>query len=98
MITCSLEGCKNTFSPKTHNQKYCSNECCRIATNLKIKNKYYENKERLRGKKRVCKTPGCKTLLSRYNESNICEKCEYQRDDRKRNEILRMINDNSKTA
>jgi hypothetical protein len=96
MIKCSLDTCKNSFSPKTHNQKYCSNECCRVATNLKIKNKYYENKERLRGKKRVCKTNGCKTLLSRYNENSMCEKCESNKDQAKRGEILRMINDNSK--
>lgn len=95
MMTCDLETCSNTFSPKTHNQKYCCDECCRVATNLKIKKKYYENKERLRGKKRMCKRSGCKTLLSRYNENDICEKCQANRVTKEKDEILRIFNDNS---
>jgi hypothetical protein len=33
--------CKNDFEFKTHNQKYCSQQCCRVATNKRIMEKYY---------------------------------------------------------
>ena len=43
MICLNLE-CSKLFEPKTHNQKYCSDDCCRVATNKKIMEKYYEKK------------------------------------------------------
>jgi hypothetical protein len=55
-MICSNDGCVNEFEPKTHNQKYCSDECCKIATNIKIKEKYYYKKARLAGEKFICKT------------------------------------------
>ncbi len=72
-MKCAYKNCNNDFTPKTHNQKYCSDECCKIATNEKIREAYYEKKARLAGKKRVCKK--CTTILSRYNEYNVCSKC-----------------------
>ena len=39
-MICASEDCENTFEKSTHNQKYCSDECCRIATNKKIRDKY----------------------------------------------------------
>lgn len=60
--------------PKSKNQKYCNPDCCRKATNKKIMEKYYENKERLKGKIRHCKQ--CNLKLSIYNAANICYKCE----------------------
>lgn len=36
--------------------------------------KYYEDKERLKGKERNCKQ--CNISLSRYNKLNICYICE----------------------
>ena len=39
-MICSNKECAKEFAPKTHNQKYCSDECCKIATNLKVKEKY----------------------------------------------------------
>jgi hypothetical protein len=65
--------CKKDFEFKTHNQKYCSPECCRKATNKKIMKKYYEKKEILAGKKRNCK---CGSKLSRYNMESLCNLCQ----------------------
>ena len=89
--TCAYDECKKPFSKSTHNQKYCSDVCCRTATNLKIREKYYENKERLNGKKRVCSGRGCQNLLSRYNSSSICQTCASKEEISQRNSILGMI-------
>jgi hypothetical protein len=90
-MICSYDNCNNEFTPKTHNQKYCSDECCRIATNENIKKAYYEKKARLSGKKRVCKSKDCESILSRYNDSNICEKCVSAKKEKQRKELLEMI-------
>ena len=73
-MICSNPECAKEFNAKTHNQKYCTDECCRIATNRRIMEKYYEKKAIKNGAHRVCKT--CKTKLSRYNQGNICSTCE----------------------
>lgn len=88
-MICAYDECDNEFTPKTHNQKYCSDECCRIATNIKIKQKYYDKKARLAGKQRTCKSHGCKTSLSRYNEDDICAKCALKIENKARNQILK---------
>jgi hypothetical protein len=88
-VICAYDECNNEFQPKTHNQKYCSDECCRTATNIKIKEKYYEKKERLRGKERICKTSGCKTKLSRYNEDPHCSKCEALKNNKEKNKMMK---------
>lgn len=75
--TCAREGCEEEFVSKKHNQKYHNDECCRLATNQKIMENYYENRDRRQGKTRMCKS--CKvTKLSRYNESSICSSCTSQ--------------------
>lgn len=66
--------CKQPFDFKTHNQKYCSKECCRLATNKKIMQKYYIKKQRLAGAIRLC--VDCKNQLSRYNSDNKCTMCQ----------------------
>ena len=66
--------CNNEFVPKSKNQKYCNPDCCRKATNKKIMEKYYENKERLKGKVRFCSQCGLK--LSMYNPDSICYNCD----------------------
>jgi hypothetical protein len=91
MIVCGQDGCENKFEPKTHNQKYCSDLCCREATNTKIKAKYYEKKERLAGKQRVCKNKECSTKLSRYNSSSICENCVANQKEQERKALLDMV-------
>lgn len=91
-MICANDGCTNEFSKTTHNQKYCSDECCREATNRKIREKYYAEKERLSGKKRTCKTRGCKNLLSRYNEGDICRECLAKEENKNRDNLLRIFN------
>lgn len=90
-MICAYEKCKKKFEPKTHNQKYCSDECCRTATNQKLKEQYYEKKARLQGKKRVCKVSGCNTALSRYNESNVCSRCSAKVEKKKQQELIAMV-------
>ena len=90
-LTCENDGCFNEFVKVTHNQKYCSDECCREATNAKIKKKNADKKDRLSGRKRVCSTKGCDTVLSRYSESNICLLCEALNAKRELNNLLDMI-------
>lgn len=91
-MICANEGCETEFEKTTHNQKYCSDECCREATNKKIRQKYYEEKERLSGKKRTCSTRGCQNLLSRYNDSKICNQCTAKNISKEKNELLRIMN------
>ena len=90
-MICAYDECKKEFSPKTHNQKYCSDDCCRIATNKKLQDQYYEKKARLQGKKRICKTQSCGAPLSRYNEDKICSKCKAGKEKVKQKELLEMI-------
>ena len=72
MKTCTY--CNNEFIPKSKNQKYCNPDCCRKATNKKIMQKYYENKERLKGKIRFCSQ--CNSQMSMYNSNSVCYSCE----------------------
>jgi hypothetical protein len=73
IVDCAREECGKEFVKVTHNQKYCSNECCRIETNRKIMEKYHERMAIRKGKKRVCRT--CSQPLSRYNDSDRCGGC-----------------------
>ena len=91
-MKCAYDKCKKPFEPKTHNQKYCCDECCRTATNIKIKEKYYEKKARLAGKKRICKTKGCNQLLSMYQEGIVCSVCQAKEKTKNRSELLDMVN------
>lgn len=70
---CARKGCDNQYTRKTHNQKYCSDECCRRATNDKIMVRYYENKLLRSGKPRYC---DCGAKLSKYNFTKQCATCE----------------------
>jgi hypothetical protein len=88
---CAYAECGKEYVRSTHNQKYCSDQCCRTATNLKIREKYYENKARLNGKKRTCSKRGCKNALSRYNSTNVCQECVAKEESQKRNSIVGML-------
>jgi hypothetical protein len=92
-MICAYENCNGVkeFEPKTHNQKYCSDECCRIATNEKLKEAYYDKKARLAGKKRFCKTKNCGATLSRYNDTSVCEKCRSAKKANERKALIEMI-------
>ena len=94
-MKCAYDECKKPFEPKTHNQKYCCDECCRTATNLKIKEKYYEKKARLAGKKRICTSKGCSQELSKYNENSICNDCRAKEKTRERETLLELLNASS---
>ena len=79
-LICALEECNERYIKTTHNQKYHSAECCRIATNRKIMEKYYQKRARKLGHVRYCDECGV-TKLSRYNESLICGSCSAKRRD-----------------
>jgi uncharacterized protein (UPF0371 family) len=64
--------CNDSFERKTHNQKYCDEECCRKATNERIMRRYYEKRDNRKGKERMCSHKDCTTRLSRYNEETVC--------------------------
>ena len=90
-MICSNKECAKEFEAKTHNQKYCSDECCRIATNRRIMEKYYEKKAIKNGAYRACKK--CGIRLSRYNQTIICSSCEKNIGLKNKNKILDMINE-----
>lgn len=94
-MICSNKECSKDFEPKTHNQKYCSDECCRVATNRRIMEKYYEKKAIRNGAFRQCTK--CKTKLSRYNQGNLCSTCEKKVNVTNRGKLLGMINEVSGT-
>ena len=91
---CLWKECDIVFTPKTHNMKYCSDDHLRLATNARIMEKYYERKARKGGAKRFCDTKGCKTILSRYNESRYCAKCEAKKAHDQNKRLLEMLNGN----
>lgn len=90
-MICANKECQKEFDAKTHNQKYCTDECCRVATNRRIMEKYYEKKAIRNGALRHCKK--CNSELSRYNESPICMACEKKKDINNKKNLLRMINE-----
>ena len=91
VVICNNSECSIEFTPKTHNQKYCSDECCRVATNKRIMEKYYEKKAIRNGAFRGCKK--CKVKLSRYNQTNLCSSCEKNNNLKNKNKLLGMINE-----
>lgn len=88
---CARTECAKDFAPKTHNQRYCSDECCRLATNKRIMEKYYERKNRRKGGTRICSSSGCATILNRYNDSEICALCLTKKDSRNKAFIHDMV-------
>lgn len=67
--------CGNEFEFRTHNQKYCSNQCCRVATNKRIMEKYYEKRKRLTGQLITCE---CGAPLSKYGDGALCVMCDIK--------------------
>jgi hypothetical protein len=90
MRLCANPKCMMGFEPARHNQKYCSKECCKVVTNSKIMEQYYEEKDRKSGKPRTCKV--CKSSkLSRYNAGNTCSSCVARQDAANRMNLLRAL-------
>jgi hypothetical protein len=90
-MICANADCSVSFEPKTHNQKYHSDECCRIATNKKIMQKYYEKKAIRSGSNRLCKK--CNAKLSRYNDQLLCSMCQKNSKIENKSKILEMLDD-----
>jgi len=90
-MICSNKECSKEFEAKTHNQKYCTDECCRIATNRRIMEKYYEKKAIRNGAKRGCKL--CGAQLSRYNESTMCSSCTRKVNQDQKTKLLGLIDE-----
>ena len=90
-MICSNKECAIEFEPKTHNQKYHNDECCRVATNRRIMEKYYEKKAIRQGASRGCKK--CGRQLSRYNDTSMCASCQKKIDITKRSSILGRLNE-----
>ena len=89
-FVCAREGCDEEAERKTHNQKYCSDECCRLATNQRIMEKYYAKRDQRQGKARYCNKCGT-TKLSRYNDSLICGPCKVEKEIQANNSVIAMI-------
>lgn len=75
---CQNSDCGKQFIAKVYNTIYCSPDCRKVVTNKKLLDNYYRKKEN-KTKKRVCKTKDCKTVLSKYNDEEICEQCKNER-------------------
>ncbi len=87
---CANTLCMIAFEPTRHNQKYCGKECCKVVTNSKIMEQYYEEKDRKSGKPRTCKS--CKvSQLSRYNQTNTCAPCVAKAEAANRINLLRAL-------
>lgn len=91
MSKCAYDECGQEFLPKTHNQKYCSDDCCRKATNARLMKQYYEKKARRQGHIRVCSTSGCNTRLSRYNNTEECQKCASVAQSERRKQLFELV-------
>ena len=74
-MICANKECSKEFEPKTHNQKYCTDECCRVATNRRIMEKYYEKKAIRNGAIRQCSK--CKIILCTVFSFNCILKRHY---------------------
>ena len=90
-MICANQECGINFEPKTHNQKYHSDDCCRIATNKRIMEKYYEKKAIKNGALRKCKK--CKAQLSRYNSIDICNDCEKKSNSKSKRKVKGLIDE-----
>lgn len=89
-MICSYSECDNEFTPGTHNQIYCSDECCKQATNAKIMERYYRKKARRNGTNLQCSE--CKQqTLSRYSDNEVCSSCRNAKKRRQDETIARRL-------
>lgn len=93
LLICARPDCNNTIESKASwNQKFCSSECTRIETNRRIMRNYYDKKDQLSGKERICESCN-ETILSRYNDSKTCYLCERREEKKRDNEFKDMMNE-----
>lgn len=90
MKICERPECARVYQPKTHNQKYCNPDCCKVATNRRVMEKYYEKQAKRRGKERRCLECN-RTKLSRYNETTICGPCSLRKQEEARRNVVSMF-------
>lgn len=90
-VKCDRTGCDELFTKKTHNQRYHNDECCRLATNAKIMEKYYERRAQRLGHTRMCKSCDI-TKLSRYNDDQVCSSCKAKKRIATNSSVLDMLN------
>jgi hypothetical protein len=88
-ITCEHIGCGVVFRKKTHNQRYHDDECCRLATNAKIMQKYYQRRAQKLGHARYCDV--CASKLSKYNSESKCNSCLQQSETTRNNMVVDML-------
>lgn len=88
MRSCAYSECTKEFKAKAHNQKYCSIECCKIATNARLMDQYYARRARLSGAKRMCAGKKCNVRLSRYNDGKLCSGCSSAGTAEKKQQLL----------
>jgi len=88
-ITCEHLGCNVVFVKKTHNQRYHDDECCRLATNAKIMEKYYAKRAQRLGLARWCEE--CSSPLSRYNSDTVCNACTVSKQKSRKLEVEFML-------
>ena len=89
--------CDGKFTQKVKYQIYCSAECRQEATKEKIAQRYIQERAKKRSLiKRYCKS--CSTLLSMYNDTQLCEKCDINPKDVSKalKDIKRMLDDETK--
>lgn len=89
VIQCQNKGCEVMFAKKTHNQRYHDDECCRLATNAKIMEKYYARRAQRMGLERHCDV--CSTKLSRYNSETTCNPCKTKAIADRNNSVATML-------
>lgn len=88
--TCAREGCEERFVPNTHNQKYHSAQCTKLATNMRLMEKYYNKRAQRLGKTRICSN--CRVeKLSRYNDTVICGGCALRNKENAKSEVMNML-------
>lgn len=68
---------------------YCKKECCNAATNKKLIEKYYKDKQRKSEKNRKCSQ--CNSHLSRYNSDDVCHACQVKEVEQQKIKILKEL-------
>jgi hypothetical protein len=66
---------------------YCSNDCCKEATNTKLIARYHAKKNKPTGERRC----GCGAKLSRYNSNLKCHACIIADEQRERSDLLKEL-------
>ena len=81
---CANPTCTNEFEVRRVNMIYCSNDCCKEATNAKLIARYHAKKNKHAGERRCT----CGAKLSRYNSNSKCHACIIADEQRDRRALL----------